>query len=753
MSDQPQIQRRRNADFWRAMRYLGPHRRIVILSIVCAFVVGLAFTGGLGTMLPIMRVLINGDSLQGWMYRQVAEQRLGARLLDDPMRVQVEQVKPGSPAERAGLRGGEQLLPLMGLGLAPGAEAEAEVLGAPPEELRTLSPSDEQELVTQLKRRLADPGAAEVTVNVRFGEPVTLRLPAPPWHLRLGMRIVERMPSEPVAAIAAVFGVLAAVTLFGNLVRFLQEYLSDEAAILAVNDIRRQLYDHVLHLPMGYFNLRGTSDATSRLVQDTGTLQEGFKMVLGRTIQEPIKAAMIFGLAMLLSWKLTLFIVLFGPLMFLLIRRFGRKMRRASRKALQNAASMLGQLEGTLGGIRVVKAANAERFERRRYARIMQDLVNENLRMARIDAMSTPVLESLTLIVAGAIVLYASYLVLVARTLEPGTFIMVMLCLVGIGESLRKVSKINNALQKSNSAAARIFETFSVPVERTRKSAGFTVQDSGDGAIADHRSQAADPVKLAPIQRDVTFENVTFTYPAGRQPALIDVTLQVRKGECVAIVGRNGSGKTTLLSLLPRFYDPQQGRILIDGMDIRRATLRSLRSQIGIVTQDSVIFPGTIAGNIAYGLPRSSREQIVAAAKRAFAHEFIMEKSDGYDTVVGEMGGQLSGGQRQRLCIARAILRASPIMILDEATSQVDAESEHLIQQAIESLMHERTTFVIAHRFSTILSADRIVVIDRGRIVGQGRHDDLLVTCPTYLQLYERQLFTAPSASAPVVVA
>jgi ABC-type multidrug transport system fused ATPase/permease subunit len=225
---------------------------------------------------------------------------------------------------------------------------------------------------------------------------------------------------------------------------------------------------------------------------------------------------------------------------------------------------------------------------------------------------------------------------------------------------------------------------------------------------------------------------------------VLDVSLEVPKGKSIAIVGHNGSGKTTLLALLPRFYDPQQGRILIDGVDTRSVTLRSLRTQISIVTQDSVIFPGTIADNIAYGNPLATREEITSAARRAFAHEFILEKPQGYDTLLGELGGQLSGGQKQRICIARAILRKSPILVLDEATSQVDAHNEELIQRAIEGVMRERTTFVIAHRFSTIRSADEIVVMDRGRIVGQGRHEELLVTCDTYQQLYERQLFAMP---------
>ena len=298
----------------------------------------------------------------------------------------------------------------------------------------------------------------------------------------------------------------------------------------------------------------------------------------------------------------------------------------------------------------------------------------------------------------------------------------------GIGDSLRRLSKVNNVLQKSNAAATRIFEVMDLPVERARE--------------AEARRAAA--IKLPPIQREVRFENVTFAYPNASSPALIDVDLVVPRGQSVAVVGRNGSGKTTLLALLPRFYDPQRGRVLIDGVDVKDVTLRSLRKQISIVTQDSVIFPGTIAENIAYGDPLVSRDEIEAAAKRAFCHEFILDKPQGYDTLLGELGGSLSGGQKQRLCIARAILRKAPILILDEATSQVDAESEHLIQQAIEGLMKERTTFVIAHRFSTIISADTIVVMDRGRIVGQGKHDELLRTCDTYQQLYERQLFAAP---------
>jgi ABC-type multidrug transport system fused ATPase/permease subunit len=303
-----------------------------------------------------------------------------------------------------------------------------------------------------------------------------------------------------------------------------------------------------------------------------------------------------------------------------------------------------------------------------------------------------------------------------------------------MGESLRRMSKLNNLLQRANSAATRIFEILDMPVERRREISVAGTKNSGSG------------VALPLMSETVKFEGVRFKYPGTETWAIDGVDLEVRKGMVVAVVGRNGSGKTTLLRLLPRLYDPTEGRVLIDGVDIATATLPSLRGQISLVTQESIIFPGTVHENIAYGLPLTPRAEVEAAAKKAFAHDFITAKAGAYDAQLDGMGGGLSGGQRQRLCIARAILRRAPILILDEATSQVDAESEHLIQQAIDSLMHEAhgghgtTTFVIAHRFSTILSADEIVVMDQGKIVGQGKHKELLDTCETYRQLYERQM-------------
>lgn len=698
-------------NFWRACRFLWPYRATVIVSILCALFVGAATTGGIATFMPIMQVLLNNQTVSEWANSHVVAKRMGVKFADDTTEVRVSKVIDDGPAAAVGVKRFDVLVH------------------------ETTSSEDRR---AELKR-LADPATAEAVVGGK-----KVQLASVPKYLEIGAQLASHVPSNPLYAIATAFGLIAIITTIGNVVRFFQEYLSERAAILAVNDMRRHLYDHVLHVPMSFFGQKGTSDVTSRLVQDASGLQEGFKILLGQSVQEPIKIAFAFGFAILLSWKLTLFIVLFGPIMFAVIKKFGKKMRRASKNAMQKSAHMLGQIEGTLIGIRVVKGANAERFERRRYAGIMRGLSAEQMRMSRIDAMSSPIIETMSLFVIGTIVLYASYMMLVRGELDKNVFFLVMICLGSIGESLRRASKINNVLAKSNAAATRVYETIDLPSEKTRTD----------------EEKALPRARLAPIQEEVSFENISFTYPGASSPALIDVSLRTAKGKSVAVVGRNGSGKTTLLALLPRFYDPTLGRVTIDGVDIRNVTRKSLREQISLVTQDSVLFPGTIAENIAYGEPlahllpstdprhiastRDLRAKVEHAAKKAFAHEFILEKAGGYDHVLDGLGGGLSGGQKQRINIARAIVRQSPILILDEATSQVDAESEHLIQQAIESLMHERTTFVIAHRFSTILSADTIVVMDRGRIVGQGKHDELLRTCETYAQLYERQLFASP---------
>jgi ATP-binding cassette, subfamily B, bacterial MsbA len=561
-----------------------------------------------------------------------------------------------------------------------------------------------------------------------------------PFYARLAEWGASFVPTDPVWAIFTVFCGVFLFSALGAATRFFQEYLSDSCAIASINDVRRKLYHHVLHLPVSYFAKKGTGDLTARLVTDAQGLQDGFKTVLGKAIQEPILAGVALTLAMLIEWRLTIFIIVFTPVMVTIIRKLGTKVRRTMRAALEKNSRMLGQIDSTLTGIRVVKSAAAEPFERRRYGAIMSGLLSDQRRVARYEAWSTPALELLGILAIGCILMFASVLLYRLKDasgnpeLSTTKFLALMACIISIAEPLRRISKLNNVVQRANACAGRIFEILETPAEVANRELPVARQD-GSSRLTTHDSRL--------FTRDISFDNLTFTYEGQSHPAINGVSLTVKKGTSVALVGRNGSGKTTLLALLPRFFEPTGGAITIDGVDIRDWPIRRLRRMIGIVTQEAIVFPGTIAQNIAYADPRKSIEEVVDAAKRAYAHEFITQKPQGYDTPLDGLGSGMSGGQRQRLNIARAILRDTPILVLDEATSQVDAESEHLIQQAVSQLMKDRTTFVIAHRFSTILSADMIVVMEQGKIVGTGKHDDLLRDCEIYKQLYDRQLFAA----------
>jgi ABC-type multidrug transport system fused ATPase/permease subunit len=367
--------------------------------------------------------------------------------------------------------------------------------------------------------------------------------------------------------------------------------------------------------------------------------------------------------------------------------------------------------------MRVVKGYTREHYERQHLFRIDRRLLKQQLKMGFVEALTSPVIETLSFVAAAAAILYFATDI-VHRPDQTPEFMTLLICLGAIFDPVRKLSTIYPKLQRANAASQRIFELVDSPSEYD--------QDAGKP-------------RLTPLRHTIEFDNVTFTYPKASRPAVRGVSLTVRRGETIALVGPNGSGKTTLVSLLPRFFPLDSGRILIDGQDTAEVNLSSLRKQFSLITQESVIFADTVKENIAYGRPEASFEEIVEAARKAFADEFIQQMPDGYDSVVGEHGATLSGGQRQRLAIARAILRNAPILIFDEATSQVDPESELKIHQAIDAFLRDRTAFVIAHRYSTISDADRILVMDDGEMVAVGTHDQLFKSCPLYRRLYETQ--------------
>jgi subfamily B ATP-binding cassette protein MsbA len=381
---------------------------------------------------------------------------------------------------------------------------------------------------------------------------------------------------------------------------------------------------------------------------------------------------------------------------------------------------MLGKLEETFSAVKIVKVYNQQPYENEKFTGINKGLLRQLFRIAKVNASTGPIMEVLAMIAGAAALIFGVHWV-VRGGIDGSEFFVLVGLLGAAAEGIRKSSDIWPKLQQANAAAERVYAVIAEPTEKEK----------------------ADAVELKPMSRSIEFRDVVFSYPRTDRPVLKGINLKITAGHNVAIVGPNGSGKTTLANLIPRFYDPDSGRILVDDKDIRDVTLFSLRSQIGMVTQNVVTFNDTVAANIAYGKPDATQEEIIAAARRAFAHEFISPLPNGYDTIIGEQGTGLSGGQLQRIIIARAILKNPAILIFDEATSQVDADSEAKIHKAIEEIMKGRTSFVIAHRFSTVITADVIVVMDDGQIITRGQHDQLMQSCSLYQSLYETQLVKA----------
>jgi len=410
---------------------------------------------------------------------------------------------------------------------------------------------------------------------------------------------------------------------------------------------------------------------------------------------------------------------MFGaPFLFGIVAVFGKKMKRSTKKTLMAGSQMLAKLQETMAGLRVVKVYNRHDYENEKFKIINDRFLKHSLKMSKIDAATTPVMEVLGMAAGAAAIITGAYWVNYGKMDSPEEFFGLLILLGVAAESARKTSDVWNKIQEANAAAERVFDVMDSPLEYEKP----------------------DAIELPVLKNKIEFKDIVFSYPGTTAQALKGINLTIKAGHNVAFVGPNGSGKTTLANLIPRFYDPDSGQILIDGQDIKDVTLYSLRNQIGMVTQNVVTFNDTIAANIAYGKPDATLEEIMGAAKRSFAHEFIAPLPNGYDTLIGEDGAGLSGGQLQRIIIARAILKNPAILIFDEATSQVDAESESKIHKAIEEVMQNRTSIIIAHRFSTVISADVIVVINQGQIVGYGQHDELIKNCQLYQNLYDTQL-------------
>ena len=736
-------------NFARLVRFAWPYRARFGLSLACAGMVALMWGSNIGAVYPLLKILFDDKTCQTWLAEQA--EGIETDLKADRARVEeldlVRDHAPGSPAlkghvraireEYAALHGVLEDLQLRFDDLGPRGTRPGEVqrrkaeLAVKQHELQVVQARVE-ELGTAREITLRDGPAGLVPRRETLGKSLAASEKRLAWY-RWAQPAADRLlPHDGFRTLLLLLAVVLGMVAVKGVFLFLQEVLVAQVQHLSLFDIRNMFYRRTVALDLAHFSDQGTAELMARFTNDMESVSQGINVLLSKVVREPLRVAACLGAALWMNWRLTCLTLVLVPFSAATTYRAGKIMKRAVRKSLESMSNIYKILQETFQGIKVVKAFTMERRERRRFFQETKGLYKKSVRVARIEAMSDPVLEMLSLSTVAIALLAGSYLVLrrttvldlgllklqlATKPMQIADLLTLYALLAGVSDPVRKLANVHSRIQRAAAAADRIC------------------------VLMDRKPEVAErpsAPRLPRHARAIEFDRVTFSYD-GREPVLKGLTLTARHGETLAIVGPNGSGKSTLMGLLPRFYDVAEGSIRIDGVDLREVRLRSLRGQIGMVTQETILFDATLAENIAYGSPHATRAQVEAAAKRSYAHGFISALSEGYDTVIGERGAGLSGGQRQRIALARAMLRDPAILILDEATSAVDIQDEALIRKAIEEFSRGRTTFLITHSLGSLQFADRIVLMDAGRIVAVGTDAELRHSSPLYRRLHEIQ--------------
>ena len=532
------------------------------------------------------------------------------------------------------------------------------------------------------------------------------------------MNFIDKINAiQPINMLKIMAWTILGLFLFKGLTHFLQGYFMSDIGQRVIRDVRLRLYKKLQDLSLGYYSQKRTGELISRITNDVKTIENAVSYGVTDLIYQTFQIMLFTVLIFAIHWKMALIALILFPLVAIPTVKIGRKLKKLTKRQQERMADINSLLNETISGVRIVKAFNMEQHEIDKFSHHNNDNYKLEMKTIKRNLVLNPITEFIGAF-CGIIVFFLAGKEVIAGKLSFGVFGLFLGSLLSLIRPFKKLSQVNALTQRALAANERIYEILdTVPLIQDREGA----------------------VELPKLKTNIHFENVWFSYEEDTPFVLQDINLDVRNGEMIAFVGPTGAGKSTLTNLIARFYDPQKGKIVIDGVNINNATTKSLRGQIGMVTQETILFNDTVFSNICYGRPNAAKHQVEHAAKQAFAHDFVNSMPQGYDTVIGDRGFKLSGGEKQRLAIARAILKNPPILILDEATSQLDSESERLVQEAIDKLIKNRTVFCIAHRLSTIRRASRIVVLDKGKIVDIGTHDELLSRTGLYKKLHDTQ--------------